>query len=653
MTYANPFRYRASEQQRDVRSFLRSFGPGALTVLPEALWDRLVVLRSAPGAGKTSLMRVFGAESAHALTQDRDTFGELAEALERLGGADESGPKVLGAYLNLERDYRALMDVGPVGAANHRLFFRLLDARIMVAVMKSALTLRGLAFPDEIGSVKIRVTDEDASVAQAREQLGGTSGTEIYERCRSVERDMLRMLDSLLPVDWEQHGAGHSDLHSLRLLSSSDILIDDQVLGVRPLVMLDDGHRLHPAQRTALLDRLVDRGLNVARWYSERYQALSREDLMDQLGTEGRDFELVELESVARGAAVRDGRPRFAPGQFEKILMDIAVRRAHRSLTRSLDEQEDDFRELLQVEDDELLGDSPEVVVGTVRARVEGLAAGDRRYVEWINAGAKLSGYQAALRWRELEVLIRRDRDRAQGDLFSEPLSATEAKERSSSGIREAVATMLAREFDLPYYAGPEQVAKLGSHNVEQFLTLSGDLFAEMMAAVTLQRKPRVAALRQHRICRRASQRFWREIPRRVPDGHLVQRFVAALMNMAKLENDKATVAYPPGVTGTALLMSDRERLLDPSVRERVRGADQLLSALSNAIAYNVVSAELDRRVKNKQVMVVYVNRLLCPLFWLPLGRGGYREKKLEAMAQWMTEPAEGGVPDESEQLSF
>ena len=65
------------------------------------------------------------------------------------------------------------------------------------------------------------------------------------------------------------------------------------------------------------------------------------------------------------------------------------------------------------------------------------------------------------------------------------------------------------------------------------------------------------------------------------------------------------------------------------------------------------MSAELDRRVKNKQVMVIYVNRLLCPLFWLPLGRGGYREKKLEAMAQWMTEPVEGGTPDGADQLSF
>jgi hypothetical protein len=100
--------------------------------------------------------------------------------------------------------------------------------------------------------------------------------------------------------------------------------------------------------------------------------------------------------------------------------------------------------------------------------------------------------------------------------------------------------------------------------------------------------------------------------------------------------------------------MSDRERLLDEEKRAKIPGAEDLLTALSNAISYNVVSAELDRSVKNKHVMVIYINRLLCPNFWLPLGRGGYREKKLEVMAKWMTEPVEGPLlNDPPEQLSF
>lgn len=652
ITYQNPFRYRASEQQRDLRAFLRSFGPAALSMLPETVWDRLVVLRSAPGAGKTSLMRVFTAESTRAVIDDADTFRELSEALTSTGAIRESSPAVLGAYINLERDYRSLIDISANDTVAQRLFFRLLDVRVMLAFVRAALVLGKRSYPDDVGRIVVRPRSGDPAVEQAARRLGGLDGASIYTTCAGAEKKMLGMLDSLLPVEWEHEDGGHSDLYSLRLLSASELLIDGQLLDARPLIMFDDGHRLHPTQRSALLERLADRGLEVARWYAERYEALSRQDLLDQVGKEGRDLELLELESIARGVASSDGKARFSTEKFEKMLFDIADRRAFKALSRSL-EQEHDFSELLEFEDDELLGGRGADVIKVLREQVARLAGGDARYTDWLQDAAKLTGYAAALRLRELDVLIRRDRDRTQTDMFSQALTVAESKERSNSGIREAAELGLAQEHRLPYYAGVELLPKLGSRNVEQFLALCGDLFAEMHAEMTLQRKPKISAQRQDRIVHRASQRFWKEILRRVPDGHLVQQFVLAIVKMAEQDNVKPTVPYPPGVTGTALLMSDRERLLDPKVRESIPGAEQLLAALSNAISFNIVSAELDRSVKHKQVMVIYLNRLLCPMFKLPLGRGGYREKKLEHMAKWMTNPIEG-MPDEApEQLSF
>lgn len=136
--------------------------------------------------------------------------------------------------------------------------------------------------------------------------------------------------------------------------------------------------------------------------------------------------------------------------------------------------------------------------------------------------------------------------------------------------------------------------------------------------------------------------------------GLTVQRFVAAIVNMAQQENVRPTVPYPPGVTGTALFMTDIQRLADPQKRARIQGGEELFNALTNAVAHNVVSVEQDRPSKNKQVMVIYLNRLLCPRFGLVLGRGGFREKKLEMMARWMLDPVEGAfLNDPPEQLSF
>ncbi len=57
----NPFRLRASEAIESDTTFLKLFGPGMLDLLPSGqhLWDKPQVFRSAPGAGKSSLLRLF------------------------------------------------------------------------------------------------------------------------------------------------------------------------------------------------------------------------------------------------------------------------------------------------------------------------------------------------------------------------------------------------------------------------------------------------------------------------------------------------------------------------------------------------------------------------------------------------------------------
>ena len=120
------------------------------------------------------------------------------------------------------------------------------------------------------------------SMVQRRQRtvVGGDSGAGICEASLSAERQILEMLDSLLPVDWRQGVPGHADLYSLRLLSDVEIIVDGMPVDMRPLILLDDGHELPRTQRDALLKRLVPRELAVSRWYSERFEALSPEEVL-------------------------------------------------------------------------------------------------------------------------------------------------------------------------------------------------------------------------------------------------------------------------------------------------------------------------------------------------------------------------------------
>ncbi|MBN3951970.1 MAG: hypothetical protein HWQ38_38100 [Nostoc sp. NMS7] len=58
----NPFRMRASEQSESDDNFVRLFSSRVLDILgdsTEGLFDRLRIFISAPGGGKTSLLRLF------------------------------------------------------------------------------------------------------------------------------------------------------------------------------------------------------------------------------------------------------------------------------------------------------------------------------------------------------------------------------------------------------------------------------------------------------------------------------------------------------------------------------------------------------------------------------------------------------------------
>ena len=632
--YRNPFRARASEQLSEPLVFLRNFGAGMLEALPDSdsIWDRPLVLRSAPGGGKTSLPRVFEIESLLLVTNRRGEFPELVEQLERLEALRPDGVTHLGVSLNLSRDYRSLLDLQLPEDQQIRIFFRLLDARIILAMVRAALTVGEAEDPAELELVPLGSQMASSTEAAA---LGGLSGADLYRHAAKTEKDILRPLDGLLPgeVELDQHMIAPT-LHSLALLSGTRLQVAGKELPHRPLLMFDDGHELGPGQRRVLLDALRDRSLGVARWYAERYEALSNEEVL--VGSaEGRDFEIVELESQARKRG----------SGYRRVLPDISNRRARPYLDEYAISQQT-FSDLISCSAEELTGERTDEILSALRERIAALSGGRQRYSEWQREIGGPS-YEELVDLRALEIVISADLERAQEELLDMALPVEEFQARQQR-VRSSARHFLARDFGLPYYVGPQMVANLGSENVDQYLRLAGDIFEEMLAKITLKRLPRIGAEEQDRIVHRLSDRYWRELPSRVQNGRQVQTLVEAIVELCQSETFRATAPYAPGVTGTAMPMSDRERLLDGAVRSDIRGSADLFSAISAGVAANVFSVQLDYSVKNQRVMVIYLNRLLCPRFALPLGRGGFRERSLEEMAAWMTGARKGRAEPET-----
>lgn len=635
--YPNPFHARASEHQREAHRFISTFGAGAVSMLPEALWDRLLILRSSPGAGKTSLMRLFTIDSLLWVRGRLRDSDPLREELANIGALVDGEPTRLGVLLDLDRDYRALLDLPIREDVALRLFLRLLDTRIMLGVLRAALLFAGEEYPGSAELFRLEMDSTEPDVEAAVEWIGGTGGGGILNYARDTERRVLGLLNALLTSDLEADPqAGHHELMSLRVLSACAIRVGNRRLGAQPLLMFDDGHALDNRQRSALLEQLGRRRPSPGRWYSERFEALSDQELLQSLGTAGRDHVLVNLDHIARAG---NGR-RFHKGRHDRVLVDIATRRAAPVL-KTYAQEEQDFFSLLDPPDSAEFPQSDETI-GQVRERALALSGGKARYDRWVAEAAGMAGRTAALKWRELEILITRDREREQ-DLFERELTPEDLDDRSSASLREGAEVSLANEFNLPFYAGQSRILQLGSHNTEQFLNLCGDLFEELLVSVSVGRRPTLAPRRQDRLLRDASERYWESIPRTVPSGRDVQAIVSRIVEIAKAEANKPTMPYPPGVTGTAMLMSERTLLLDPAYREANPGADRLLTALASAVASNVLAADLDYAVKGNRYMVIYLNRLLCPRFGLPLGRGSFRERRLSTMLGWVRNlPAAG-----------
>lgn len=641
-SYINPFRYRTSEQvaQQGLDRYLRTFGADALDLLPDELWDKPLIIRSAPGAGKTSLLRAISAETLREVGRRRSGYEDLVARLQAMGALNADGsPAVLGFRVPLMRDFRGIVDLESESAIAQRTFLRLLDARIIAAFCSAVELLANVEEGPVLDAVIIR---PETAGETALMRLGGPSAGDLRRWAQRAEDEVLDRLDSVLPR--ADHLDGHAALYSLRALGGAQLEVSGQLVSLRPVLLLDDGQELAPDQRILLLDAFHDRELRLARWYTERYSAMEPEDLVGD-GEPRRNSIPVWLEREAQrmGAATRRGTK---TRQFERLLADIAGRRANR-LLHEYDDVDLQFTELLDVAEGDVLVSRAERAAAVIRERLKSMPSAIDRYGSWFADADALTPLDSARRWRELEIVIARDRDRTERALFEMPLSDEERKSQSDAAIREAADLWLRREFGLPFYWGPERLAKLATENIEQYLNLCADLFDEMLAGITLRQGPQVGRLRQDAAMTAACDQFWADIPDRRIGGRAIQQLLRHIAKLCRVETYRPKAPYAPGVTGTALSMRDRARLLDPSVRARLPGAQELFDALHGAIGHNLLRARKDYSVKNDRWMVLYLNRLTCVRYGLPLGYGGFREKPLEEMCRWMlsdtedvTEPA-------------
>jgi len=620
----NPFRLQTAESIDSDTDFLRLFGHGVLDLLPnDALSGRPLFIRSAPGGGKTSLLKLFTPAVLQSLMAMRgnDAIKDLYSKLRGLGAVSDHDLKVLSVLLPCGRTFPALADVELKPPRARRLLLALIDARIILGALRAILIARRLRFPGDLPRLTL--------VAPPDDHIPGLSfpcdGVAVQRWAETVEQGVCDLIDTLMSPDGSGP-SGHDALLSLRLLDANCIHLDGKPFETRWLVTFDDMQKLAVAQRAALLEVVVEQRSRSTVWLAERFEVLSTDELLAPGVLSGRDHLVIALERE------------WKKGRFEPAVKLIAERRARMAADSAGANAPDSFAPTVEADlDAPAWQDRMQAALDIVRRRVETLAASKPQYAEWVKSRTDLEGTlrHQLIKWRALSIIIERHARKRQLTLELGTLSRDELDDKDESDVRAAAELFLSKEFGFPYYFGLSRLASLGSFNVEQFIRLAGDLFEESLAAAIMRRPPHLAPERQERILQGAYDTRVKDLPRRAKNGRDVLRFLDAVGQFCHQETHRPNAPYAPGVTGIAISMRDRETLLDPKQLAQSPVTSSFASILATALAHNLLHAEVDYKVKGNRYMVLYLNRLLCPKYQLPLQFGGFREKPLREFINW------------------
>ena len=195
----NPFFIRTAEQMESDDQFLNLFGQSVLDILPnDGVWNRFLPIEGAPGSGKSTLLRLFTPTVLSSIenTRARPELHDLVKRLTSVDAIDSTGVQVLGVLVNCKEDYSRLADLGFESEEQHKALFKaLLNSRVTLLSIRSALQIMGRAYPADVDTIQFVPREDSTNRPDSRAMPGRT----LFDRARIVEELILNSLNSFSP----------------------------------------------------------------------------------------------------------------------------------------------------------------------------------------------------------------------------------------------------------------------------------------------------------------------------------------------------------------------------------------------------------------------------------------------------------------------
>jgi len=633
----NPFVTRTSEYIDMEEKFIQLFSADILQLFKdEELWNKVNVLRSSPGGGKTTLLKLFTPKVLHAITLNKNHNEHVKEVFLELKSRAvfdrQERINVVGTYISFNTQFSTFEYLPFPAGQQLRIFFSLVNVRSILSFLKSLCLVKDFQYPQQL----YRISFGDTTLPSMPSALHMLSkGNELYAWAIAQEEKIFDAVDSINLKDVEQL-TGSDDLYALDFLAAANIRVDGEPIKEKVLVMFDDVQNLSRSQRNHLVKTIVDKRPLVNTWIAERLRALTMEELLSEGQIEQRDLRIIELEKF--------WSKRYQ--QFEKFAKSVANRR----LESAFPDQQYDFSSFLMSSMGHGNSVKIEKALTTVKERIKEKFGKQEQYKAWISQKEELQGepFHLLIEWRTLEIILHRESNQANLFDFTE-LSEDQLQEQEGNEEKVAAQLFVYREFGIPFYYGFELVARLSSSNIEQFLTIASALFEEIRSnsikkVIRSQTTLHITPEKQQQIIQKLAGEKWKALDKRVHEFNDIKRLLDAIGELCRSETYVPNAWNAPGINGIAITMAERNLLKDYALKDNTHIYHYLARCLVLCISYNLIDIKLNYRCKGKDLMIIYLNRRYCAKYELPLHNGRFKERNLGILAGYLTKGFQGQI---------
>jgi hypothetical protein len=624
----NPFYTRVSDNIDSEEKFINLFSLEILSIFKDyPIWHAVNVLRSAPGGGKTTLLRMFIPKILTSIKNGKahdDHLKELFDAFTELGVFDEKGDiQVAAALTSFTNQYSTLEYLNLSEAYKIRLFCSLLNTRIILGVLKAICLTKELNYPDDLKLVNF-IEEQNLSLPAHLRDI--KDGFALNEWATNEEEKISDQIDSIYSEISDFKGV--DSFYSLDLLAPSNLKIDGKPLDFKIMVMLDDVHNLSTTQRGFLVKSIIDKRPQVNTWISERLKALTMEELLSEGSNQGRDTNIIILENYWAKKH----------SQFEKFAKSVANRRVEMAFESNMD-----FATFLSTKISNKYQGIVKDAIQKVESRIKQKYGNNNKYKPWINSIETLDeeDYDKLIEWRALEILIYRDAHKPQQTFAFDDLEVEELEHQNGRDVKIAAQLFLHNEFKIPFYYGFPTICRLASSNIEQFLNIAGELF-ELVQTNNIKRlinshhQLALPPEKQEEVVKKIVNSRWKDLSTSVPLFDEIKTLIDAIGQFCYSETFVPNAWNSPGINGIAITMSERNEIKEKILKDKNHQYYKLARCLTICISYNLLDFKLDYKCKGKEWMILYLNRIYCAKYQLPLNNGKFKEKTLKELLGWL-----------------